>query len=580
MFLLYRVLEIYFLPNFQELEIMPGTLDPLVFAKARTAEVLLMKQEIQNSQYRSAKRVFQTLPRSMRRRAASYNIRRLPIRLRQKAIEEVNESSLCAYLGQVAKDPATAQKAIKKPPCRRRSRRPKNIVESFGRRTKDKRWLETHIWHAKRARMENMWGYRIALRSNEKCRKSCIRASRNACFMYDASYYEIIEIASPFTELSQLLDSKSWEIIHTAIIDDCPSGINHWSLILRIEGTILGPAMAILSSNQNGQQTIHLIVHPLIGKHIREHFPNLSTLFGEYSIFEVEGRKFPTLCSSILRCALPVFGKGALYYCNDPRFSHPQKPDQKGNEGDATTLTRVDFWDPQINAENLTKRKTQLEINNMLALHLIPGTKLAPTEADPKMPTLILMDKGENDDIRYIVIVPNGWGMILWRSLIFNGARFGGLEERNLVFHERGRPVFPDDFPMSPAYREHAELVRATLESKWNRTPPAKRVNYQKLGISSPFHVDLSELFQSRSGSIQICRIKFKERGIPSWNARIYHNDVLIGFVTTGLYSEVQGRGVAFATCIIDDSFQLPAEVMIANYEGPRRPAIILRVII
>jgi len=25
----------------------------------------------------------------------------------------------------------------------------------------DKKWLETHIWHTKRMRMENMWGYRL-----------------------------------------------------------------------------------------------------------------------------------------------------------------------------------------------------------------------------------------------------------------------------------------------------------------------------------------------------------------------------------------------------------------------------------
>ena len=25
----------------------------------------------------------------------------------------------------------------------------------------DKKWLETHLWHAKRLRMENMWGYRL-----------------------------------------------------------------------------------------------------------------------------------------------------------------------------------------------------------------------------------------------------------------------------------------------------------------------------------------------------------------------------------------------------------------------------------
>jgi hypothetical protein len=25
----------------------------------------------------------------------------------------------------------------------------------------DKSWLETHIWHAKRMKMENLWGYRL-----------------------------------------------------------------------------------------------------------------------------------------------------------------------------------------------------------------------------------------------------------------------------------------------------------------------------------------------------------------------------------------------------------------------------------
>lgn len=32
------------------------------------------------------------------------------------------------------------------------------IVSFF---TGDKKWLETHIWHAKRMKMENMWGFRL-----------------------------------------------------------------------------------------------------------------------------------------------------------------------------------------------------------------------------------------------------------------------------------------------------------------------------------------------------------------------------------------------------------------------------------
>jgi ribonuclease P/MRP protein subunit POP1 len=34
-------------------------------------------------------------------------------------------------------------------------------VSSVHMTSGDKKWLETHLWHAKRMRMENMWGYRL-----------------------------------------------------------------------------------------------------------------------------------------------------------------------------------------------------------------------------------------------------------------------------------------------------------------------------------------------------------------------------------------------------------------------------------
>lgn len=71
------------------MESVPSSLEPVAFARARTAEVLLLKRDISESVFRGSRRVFQTLPRHMRRRAASFNIRRLPTRLREKALAEV-----------------------------------------------------------------------------------------------------------------------------------------------------------------------------------------------------------------------------------------------------------------------------------------------------------------------------------------------------------------------------------------------------------------------------------------------------------------------------------------------------------
>lgn len=79
--------------NVPEMSSLPGTLDPVEFARTRTSEVLLLKQEIEQSRMsNSSRRVFQTLPRTMRRRAASFNVKRLPMRLRQRALDEVNLS--------------------------------------------------------------------------------------------------------------------------------------------------------------------------------------------------------------------------------------------------------------------------------------------------------------------------------------------------------------------------------------------------------------------------------------------------------------------------------------------------------
>jgi hypothetical protein len=50
-----------------------------------------MQQALKNtSQFTGNKRVFQTLPRYMRRRAASHNVKRLPQRYRKRALEQAS----------------------------------------------------------------------------------------------------------------------------------------------------------------------------------------------------------------------------------------------------------------------------------------------------------------------------------------------------------------------------------------------------------------------------------------------------------------------------------------------------------
>ncbi|KAG8901959.1 hypothetical protein FRB99_004993 [Tulasnella sp. 403] len=138
----------------------------------------------------ASKRVWQTLPRHMRRRTASHDVRRVPVRLRVKALAEM--------------DPMKRKKKLK-------TLRKIGKAFEIGRtarllkRQRDKAWLETHIWHAKRMKMENLWGYRLALHPTEKAFRSSYRASTTTSILHDSSYYGILELSGPENVLKEIL---------------------------------------------------------------------------------------------------------------------------------------------------------------------------------------------------------------------------------------------------------------------------------------------------------------------------------------------------------------------------------------
>ncbi len=54
---------------------------------------------------------------------------------------------------------------------------------------------------------------------------------------------------------------------------------------------------------------------------------------------------------------------------------------------------------------------------------------------------------------------------------------------------EQNIPRFPDDFPDTNAYLHYASQVNAELQEQYNRKPPAKRPNYAKLKVETPFMI-------------------------------------------------------------------------------------------
>lgn len=142
--------------------------------------------------------IHQMLPNFMRRRAMSHNPKRLPVKYRQ------------IHRSQMAKSGLEDKK--KKKPSRKYRRKTSNLLDEYLRRTKAYIWLETHIWHAKRFKMKNLWGYKIPFTPNDKRYKASYRAAVKHCLLQDISYYHCIELSGPFellkSELAKLIDEN------------------------------------------------------------------------------------------------------------------------------------------------------------------------------------------------------------------------------------------------------------------------------------------------------------------------------------------------------------------------------------
>lgn len=118
----------------------------------------------------------------MRRRAMSHNAKRLPRRLREMHMNQLKKSGLPPK---------------QKIPSRKHRRRPRNLTADYERRRRRIKWLETHIWHAKRFHMVEKWGWRLGDRPCDKAFKACYRASAKHCLLQDISYFCCVEIKGP-----------------------------------------------------------------------------------------------------------------------------------------------------------------------------------------------------------------------------------------------------------------------------------------------------------------------------------------------------------------------------------------------
>ncbi|XP_029779557.1 ribonucleases P/MRP protein subunit POP1 [Suricata suricatta] len=243
----------------------PKYITASTFAQARAAEISAMLKAV--TQKSSNSLVFQTLPRHMRRRAMSHNVKRLPRRLQEIAQKEAEKA-------------VHQKKEHSKNKCHKARRCHKNRVLEFNRRQKKNIWLETHIWHAKRFHMVKKWGYCLGERPTVKSHRACYRAMTHRCLLQDLSYYCCLELKGKEEEILKALSPMcSIDAGLTFAAVHCLSGKRQGSVTLyranKYPREVLGPVTFIwrpewTPGHTSESRQLWIWLHPTLKQDILE----------------------------------------------------------------------------------------------------------------------------------------------------------------------------------------------------------------------------------------------------------------------------------------------------------------------
>ncbi|KAF2454652.1 ribonucleases P/MRP protein subunit POP1-domain-containing protein [Lineolata rhizophorae] len=207
-----------------------GEIDVDKFINAREFEIKALETGLINSKKALNTRAFQEVPRDMKRRTGSHNVKRLPKRLRSRATAEMAEDNTPTKTSRTRKPSghqrlrlaiaerlrslnrkSKARLEDSKKPVEKQGlvitrqariktgtlQAPPREPSEFRRRQKNKTWLPTHLFHAKRAHMtppENpLWGFAIPITPTIKCHRRTHRVGcTRGAIAWDTSYMSMI----------------------------------------------------------------------------------------------------------------------------------------------------------------------------------------------------------------------------------------------------------------------------------------------------------------------------------------------------------------------------------------------------
>lgn len=228
-----------------------GELNLQAFLNAREFEIKALEDGMRRSKSGLNTRAFQQVPRDLRRRTASHNVKRVPKRLQKRAGREMREDNtptikankrkpsssrgrlraetakklgMLSQKKKVAKTKATTSEGldakaasegvigrIPRPKVKKGElSTPPRPPSKFRKRQIYKSWLPTHIYHAKRAKMTEpkrpLWRLAIPLTPTEKSYRPSHRAGNaRGAICWDMSYMATISLEGSETGIEKVL---------------------------------------------------------------------------------------------------------------------------------------------------------------------------------------------------------------------------------------------------------------------------------------------------------------------------------------------------------------------------------------
>ncbi|EJD52288.1 POP1-domain-containing protein [Auricularia subglabra TFB-10046 SS5] len=411
-------------------------------------------------------------------------------------------------------------------------------TEKYLNRQRDKTWLETHIWHAKRMHMTTLWGYRIAEAPTAKAFRASHRASLHDAILHDESYFATIELTGPLALLRRLL---------ALVTDSAPAaprfatGARACDALLYAPAAfprgLVGPATLVwrpapAQDAGNAPRTLWIRLHPAafgdawaalgeaagrVLQGTQGQQLEIADLRDEIVAFELVGPKGSRVLAGALQLqgggeevqkfwsAMPdiptpgavprgmVVGLSVL----DPRVTYPPKNARPGDEPDddyviwpSAALAHSDIWDEAARQGVRVPRYRKADLDKRRAQNLIPGTPLEPVADDARVPMLLIQRSVGENMHGWLLLAPRGWGTSLLHALTFTGTRVAGLRQRATQHAEAGAPLYPVDFAGTRGAGEWWAVRGAAERAKWLRTPRAKRVGYDGRKVRSAFVPD------------------------------------------------------------------------------------------